>query len=295
MTPLIERHLTWLRTHRRVAARTLTERRRVLQHAHRHFLAVQTDLDPAERGLERASDEEVAAYTTNPAWSAWTQHCYDSALRVFYGWGFRKGYLTLDPMADLPHARTGPRIPRPWTDEEIAIILDRARPVPWRRAAMLGIYAGLRCCEITTVRREDIVRGRLRVKGKGGKVRMVPVAEQLAAELDDGRPGPLCPGARGAAIQARTLSQRQHEEWQRLGLAADVHLHGARHAFATGLLEQGADLRTIQVLMGHESLATTQGYLAVADPRAVAAVGRLHFGGDSPSRVIAGSDSPPAV
>lgn len=267
MTPLIERHLTWLAQVRHASPRTLTERRRVLQHAQRHL----------PEGLEYASEDEIAAYTSNPHLKPWTQHSYDTALRVCYMWAVRKHVLTIDPMAELPKPPPGPRVPRPWDDREIAVVLDRARPVPWRRAAMLALYAGLRCCEITTVRRQDIVRGRLRVTGKGGKVRTVPVAEQLAAELDDDG-GYLCVGARGRPIQARTLSQRQHEEWRRLRLAADVHLHGARHAFATNLLEQGADLRTIQVLMGHESLATTQGYLAVSDSRAVDAVGRLHFG-----------------
>lgn len=277
MTPLIERHLTWLRTFRHASARTLSERRRVLQHAHRHFVEAQSN-SFANRGIQWASDEDVAAYLDRSCWAPWTRHSYDTALRVFYAWGARKGFLTIDPMAELPKAAPGTRIPRPWGDDEIALVLARARPVPWRRAAMLALYAGLRCCEITTVRRQDIIRGRLRITGKGGKVRTIPISDELAAELDDGTPGHLCPGVKGRAIQARTLSQHQHEEWRRLGLGADVHLHGARHAFATSLLEAGADVRTIQQLMGHESLATTQGYLAVADSRAVEAVQRLHFG-----------------
>lgn len=265
MTDLIDAHLTWLAEVRHAAPRTIEHRRQILRHAQRRM----------PYGLDHADEAELAHYLATPAWSQWTRHTYDTALRVFYGWAVGKGILTLDPMADLPHLPAGPRIPRPWTDEEIRIILTRAPARPWRRAAMLALYAGLRCAEIATVTRADIIRGHLRVVGKGRRVRMVPIAEPLAAELDDGAPGPLCPGPRGGPVNPRALSRRQKRVWRALGLADDLHLHGGRHAFATMLLESGADLRTIQLLMGHASLATTQGYLAVSDARMAAAVARL--------------------
>jgi site-specific recombinase XerD len=257
---LIERHIWWLEHKKHRAPRTLIERRRILRHANLHL----------PKGIAYASDDEVAIYLHR--WSKWTRHTYDTALRVFYGCCVAKGWLTIDPMIDIDKPKAGDRLPRPWDDDEIRIVLTQAPPFPWRRAAFLAVYAGLRCGEIATVQRSDIVRGRLRVRGKGDKVRMIPIADPLAEELDDGRTGNLCVGARGRPIQARTMSQHQAHAWVALGLRSDLHLHGARHAFATTLLEQGADCREIQVLMGHESLATTQNYLKVADRRTAAAV-----------------------
>jgi len=267
-TPLIGDHLTWLSHVRHASPATIRARRIVLTLADREF----------PYGLDHVAEPEIAAWLANPQWSRWTRHSYDSALRVFYRWAARYGLIDFDPMLDMPHAPSGPQDPRPWTDTEIGVILGGARNQPWRRAAMLALYAGLRCGEISRVRHEDIVRGRLRVHGKGGKVRHIPIAEPLADELGTGR-GHLCIGVGGGPLLAQTLTHNQRREWDRLGLSQDVHLHGGRHAFATGLLDAGVDLRTIQILMGHSSLATTQGYLAGRDPTQAAAVARLQWEG----------------
>lgn len=270
MSDYIEDHLAWLKQYRSASERTIEERERILYHADRLL----------PWGLDDADDREIAAYLHRPHHrhggerARWSIHTDDTALRVFYEWASVHRDLG-NPMRWIPKPPPGPRVPRPWTDDEIAIILDRAPAMPWRRAAMLAIYAGLRCAEICTVERKHIIRGSLHVLGKGKKVRVIPLAPPLAAELDDGRPGHLCVGARGGPVQAHVLTQEQRRVWRRLGLPADVHLHGGRHAFATMLMENGADVRTIQVLMGHESLVTTQAYLRVSDRRMADAIARL--------------------
>lgn len=262
-TPLIDAHLDWLAEVRHASARTIAERRQVLHQADRSL----------PHGLDNASEREIGHWLHTHR-SAWTIHTYDTALRVFYSWAVAYDHLTLHPMARIAKPPEGPRIPRPWEDDEASIILTLAPPLPWRRAGFLAAYAGLRCAEMTELTTSDIVRGRLRVRGKGGRYRMVPICDPLAAELDRVR-GHLLVGVRGHPITGRSLTGKQRPIWRALGLAEDVHLHGGRHLFATSLLEQGADLRTIQVLMGHASLATTEGYLRVADARTAAAVAAL--------------------
>lgn len=264
MTKNMRRHLDWLELTCRASQRTVEARRHVLRYFNRHL----------PDGLDEADETELSQLLSTPGWSQSTVHSYDYHLRGYYGFCVRKGFLTGDPMIDMPRPRHGPRVPRPWTDDELAVAL-RAPAMPWRRAVLLAVYAGLRCAEIVSVRREHIVRGQLRVLGKGKRLRLVPVAQPLLEELDDARPGHLCVGATGRPILASTLSRMQRHVWRRLGLAEDVHLHGGRHWFATSLLEQGADVRVVQQLMGHASLETTAGYLAVTDARTRAAVTRL--------------------
>lgn len=258
---LIEAHLSWLRPSR--STLTVSDRRRTLQHADTHLPS----------GLQALAEPELAEYLGNQAWSAWTRYTYDSHLRGFYTWAAARGHYRANPMAGMPKPPKGPQIPAPCSDEQLALAMT-APAFPWRRAVMLAAYAGLRCCEIATVTSGDLVDGRLRVHGKGRKVRMVPLAPVLLAELA-GVVGPLCPGARGRSLTAAVLSKDQSDVWRRLGLPAGFTMHKMRHWFATRLLETGVDVRVVQVLMGHSSLTSTEGYLAVTDARTAAAVQRL--------------------
>lgn len=270
MTDIIARHLQWLARgdlhNRPRAPRTVKERGVILR-------SIDRDLPD---GLRKASADEIAARLARYApddggWYGWTLTTYDTALRVFYRWAVAVGRLGFDPMVYLGRPGPGGREPHPCEDHELATALTAPR-WPWRRAVMLGAYAGLRCTELCTVTTEDIHGGRLHVLGKGRKVRTVPIAAPLAAELADTPPGPLLVGARGRPIAGHVLSAMQRPVWAALGLPDWFSLHSLRHWFATSLVEQGADLRTVQVLMGHSSLATTQGYLRVTDVRARNAV-----------------------
>lgn len=254
---LIRAHLTWLQAAGR-AANTINDRSRLLRHANRHL----------PHGLNYASEDEIASYLARPDWSDWTRYTYRQHISGYYVWAVRRGHLTLDPTADLPKPKQGPTLPQPCTDEELAIALTA--PAPYARAMWLAAYAGLRCHEIVAAHRSHIADGQLRVLGKGGKVRMVPINHMLDNELWSER-GQLL----GVDWTPHKLTKRQRDAWHTVGLSPAMHLHRGRHWFATRLLEEGADVRVVQQLLGHSSLATTEGYLAVTDVRTRLAVTRL--------------------
>ena len=137
---------------------------------------------------------------------------------------------------------------------------------------MLAAYAGLRCCEIAAICREDITDAHVRVRhGKGNKPRAVDTSPVLWDYVRNRPPGHLVRGLRGRPIQGSTLTQEQHEHWVNVGMPT-VHLHRFRHWFATTHLTEGADIRTVQELMGHASIDTTEPYLKVVDRQRRAAV-----------------------
>lgn len=262
MTDLIASHLTWLRAAGRSTS-TIRDRRRALLHADRTL----------PWGLDESDEDEIAAYLANDEWATWTRYTYWGHLAGFYAWAATRRYLTLDPMADMPRPKQGQVIPKPCTDAELALALT-APAQPWRTAVMLAAYAGLRCGEIANARREDIVDFRLRVLGKGGKVRVVPISDHLWPAIAEVKSGHLVT-RKGEPITPAQLTRDQRSAFRRLGLPDSFHLHGARHWFATRVLQSGADIRVVQELLGHASLQTTQGYTAVTDERMAAAVRRL--------------------
>jgi site-specific recombinase XerD len=265
MSQFLFEHLEWLEKHRLASARTVDARRHWLLHADRAL----------PQGLDRASDTELADYRSGAGrtepWSPWTVHTLDTHLRGFYAWGFKNGLFKLDPMVFLAKPKQGARVPHPCDDRHLTIALT-APQWPWRRAIMLAAYAGLRCSEICTVTAADISSAGLTVRGKGGKVRTVPIGPDLADELGPAVRGHLLLGARGLPMNPRILTQMQRPVWDGLGLPRSFSLHSARHWFATQLLIAGADVRVVQELLGHSSLDTTAIYLAVTDARKAAAV-----------------------
>lgn len=257
---LLPQYERWLRARR--AKRTCDERMIFLRRADREL----------PWGLDEADEDELAELLAHH--SGWTAATYDGHLRGLYTWALQRGKIILDPMAELDRPGPGPRIPHPCTDAELAIALT-APAVPWRRAVMLGGYAGLRCMEIVTVTTSDIIGDRMRVAGKGGRHRLVPIHPLLAAELDDTPPGRLCVNTRGGPISPHVLSQEQRRVWRKLGLGPHVSLHSFRHWCATRMLQEGADIREVQTVLGHSSVEITMCYLQVVDARIARAVGRL--------------------
>ena len=219
-----------------------------------------------------------------------------AALRTFTSWAHRDGLIGTDPgqllASPRPH-RTLPPVLR--ADEAAAAVeldADDTSPLGLRDRLVLELlYAsGIRVSELVGLDVDDVDRPRrvLRVLGKGAKERTVPyglAAERaLDAWLRGGRPelaragsGPaLLLGARGARLDPRAARTIVHRRVRAVPGAPDIGPHGLRHTAATHLLDGGADLRSVQELLGHASLATTQIYTHVSVERLRQVYGQAH-------------------
>ncbi|MHC9297301.1 tyrosine recombinase XerC [Mycobacterium sp. LTG2003] len=217
-----------------------------------------------------------------------------SAVKTFCAWAVRRGLLAADPAVRLqtPKARrTLPSVLRrdQAVDamEAINAAAQQGDPLALRdRLIVEMLYAtGIRVSELCGLDVDDIDTSRrvLRVLGKGNKQRTVPFGEPayraLASWLSDGRPAlataesgaALLLGARGRRLDPRQARTVVHQTVSAVDGAPDIGPHGLRHSAATHLLEGGADLRIVQELLGHTTLATTQLYthVTVARLRAV--------------------------
>ncbi|HVE64303.1 MAG TPA: tyrosine recombinase XerC [Mycobacteriales bacterium] len=218
-----------------------------------------------------------------------------SAVRVFFALALRRGWVAQDPAATLGTPKREHRLPRILRADEAAELLevpDATTAVGRRDRAILEVlYAtGVRVGELCSLDLDDIDHGRrlLRVWGKGAKERRVPYGLPAQQALDlwirGGRPalqrvgsGPaLFLGERGARIGSRTVRRAVHEHLATLPDAPDLGPHGLRHSAATHLLEGGADLRSVQEMLGHATLATTQIYTHVSAERLRASYDRSH-------------------
>jgi len=252
MSDLIPRYLRYL-TAGGYADRTTTERQRLLWRA-------DGDLP---YGLDQADGDEIATWLGNPSWSTWTRSTYWSHLYGYYAWAFEVDELTCNPMAGLLRPRAGECVPYPVTDDELARAVALSPDQPWRMAIMLAAYAGLRGSEIVRIRREDITETHVRVrKGKGGRDALIETAPVLWDFVRDRPPGPLVAAASGRLMTRHRLISEQAAFFRLIGLP-NVHLHRFRHWYGTTLMAAGNDARTVQELMRHKSLVSTQGYTQV--------------------------------
>jgi integrase/recombinase XerD len=244
-------------------------------------------LAPRGIGLLQAGRAELFDYLAErgrQGYSARSNARLLSALRQFYRQQVQRGALAVDPSALLESPRLGRPLPKALAESEVEALLaapDIDQFAGLRDRAMLELmYAtGLRVSELVGLGagQLNLRQGVLRVLGKGGKERLVPLGEEAAhwigRYLAEARPrlaGKAQPlalflGPRGAPIarQQFWLAVKRHAIAAGID-AARVSPHGLRHSFATHLLNHGADLRALQMLLGHASLSTTQIYTLVA-------------------------------
>jgi integrase/recombinase XerC len=222
-----------------------------------------------------------------------------SAVKTFTAWALRRGVLATDPAARLQVAKAHRTLPSVLRQDQAADAMAAAKsgaeqgdPLALRdRLIVEMLYAtGIRVSELCGLDIDDVdTRHRVvRVLGKGNKQRTtpfgVPAADALGAWLADGRPalvaadsGPaLLLGARGRRLDVRQARTVVHQTIAAVDGAPDMGPHGLRHSAATHLLEGGADLRVVQELLGHSSLATTQLYTHVAVSRLRAVHDQAH-------------------
>ena len=220
-----------------------------------------------------------------------------SALRQFFGFAVDEGWRGDDPSGALPSPRTRRPLPKVLSHGDIAVLFDRAemeagsgKPDAVRLLALIELLygSGLRASELVALPRNAVPRDApfLTVMGKGGQARMVPVGDRalaavqawLALRSTDPASRFLFPSrGRLGHLSRVSLFQQVKALALRAGLdPAKVSPHVLRHAFATHLLEGGADLRVLQTLLGHADIATTQIYTHVDAARLVTLVNQRH-------------------
>ena len=223
-----------------------------------------------------------------------------AAVRTFFRWAHQTGLIPADPAAKLRSPRTVRRLPPTLEQAEatemmtaaLAAAAESDGPLALRDVAILEtLYAtGIRVSELAGLDLDDLDTHRrtLRVLGKGRKERTVPIGgpalRALAVWLNGPRQTLAGPeagtavflGAQGRRIDPRVVRRTVHQALRAVEGAPDLGPHGLRHAMATHLLDGGADLRSVQEMLGHASLATTQIYTHVTDDRLRRAYQQAH-------------------
>ncbi len=222
-----------------------------------------------------------------------------AAVRRFTAWAVREGTCEHDPAVRLRSPGRRRSLPEVLREGEIAALMqvgamraDDSDPLHQRDLAMAELLygSGIRVAELTGLDVADLDwnRSTARVMGKGSRERVVPFGEPasraMTTWLEAGRPrlqndrsGPaLFLGARGRRIDPRVVRRAVHRLLRHVPGAADVGPHGLRHSMATHLVEGGADLRSVQELLGHASLGTTQIYTHVSIERLRSSYERAH-------------------
>jgi len=218
-----------------------------------------------------------------------------TTLRNFYAFLLQNGVLQQDPMIALVLPKQWQSLPKYLNKEDLQAILeapDRATPLGQRDGAMLELLyaAGLRVSELCQARLSDVELnlGFLRVTGKGNKQRLVPMGEPAARAIRDwlesGRPrllrrraSPyLFVTARGTCMTRQCFWKLLGDYGRQAGIRRPLTPHVIRHTFATHLLEGGADLRSVQVMLGHADISTTQIYTHVARSRLRSTIDEHH-------------------
>lgn len=217
-----------------------------------------------------------------------------SAVKTFHAWLAEAHDLIAPAVTATRGPRQKVRLPRPVAPDAARALIasvgaqSRTGWIAARDVAVVTLLygCGLRISEALSLRQSDApLRDSLRIRGKGRRERVVPVlpvavraveAYRAACPLEPGPTAPLFLGSRGGALDQRTVQKAMQVARMQLGLPATATPHSLRHSFATHLLEAGGDLRTIQELLGHASLASTQVYTGVDQMRLMEVYARTH-------------------
>jgi len=215
-----------------------------------------------------------------------------ATLRSFYKWAQKRGLVPSNPMTMIRTPRQSKRLPRAITVEQVERLLsapdDREALGSRDRAMLETLYStGIRVSELVDLDVDDLdEQGEgLRVRGKGKKERLVPLGSHALAAIrhyrqvlaaderlsgawnPDRRDRPLFVNKHGGRLSSRSVRRKLDKYLKQVGLDPSISPHTLRHSFATHLLDNGADLRSVQELLGHQSLSTTQTYTHLTTQR----------------------------
>ncbi|CAM3583715.1 site-specific tyrosine recombinase XerD [Parendozoicomonas haliclonae] len=238
------------------------------------------------RELERHHLQSFLAWRTEQGYNARSMARLLSSVRGFYQWLLRMERISENPALLVESPKIGRALPKTLTEDDVDQLLnapDVLTAIGMRDRAMLELlYAcGLRVSELVGLElsRVNLRQGVLRIQGKGSKERLVPLGEDaiewLERYFNEARPelmggvagDVLFPGRGGQCMTRQTFWHRIKKYSVIAGIDKPLSPHVLRHAFATHLLNHGADLRVVQMLLGHSDLSTTQIYTHVAQHR----------------------------
>ncbi|MBD2838089.1 site-specific tyrosine recombinase XerD [Metapseudomonas lalkuanensis] len=246
-------------------------------------------LDERGMALDKAGRDLILdhlAWRLEQGYKARSTARFLSGLRGFYRFLLRENLILEDPTLQVDLPQLGRPLPKSLSEADVEALLeapDLEDPIGLRDRAMLEVlYAcGLRVTELVslTLEQVNLRQGVLKVFGKGSKERLVPLGEEAIAWIEryqrearpfllDGKPSDvLFPSLRGEQMTRQTFWHRIKHQAQVAGISKSLSPHTLRHAFATHLLNHGADLRVVQMLLGHSDLSTTQIYTHIARAR----------------------------
>ena len=281
--PEIERYIDAMWMEKGLADNTLSSYRRDLRQYN--------DWLQAERGATvlRADRVDLQSYLGDRLRKGLSQRStarFMSCARGFYHFCLREGRINIDPTLDVDSPKLGRPLPKSLSEQDVDKLLeapDTDIALEFRDRSMLELLygCGLRVTELTSLQlsQVSINQGVLRVFGKGSKERLVPMGEEAVSWLQRFMAGPrmellkgipsqiVFPSRRGTQMTRQTFWHRIKIYAERAGIKTALSPHTLRHAFATHLLNHGADLRVVQMLLGHSDLSTTQIYTHVAKQR----------------------------
>jgi integrase/recombinase XerD len=248
-----------------------------------------------ETPLPEVSEEQLFRFLASCRGRASSAARRLSTLKRFYGWCLRERRIGADPTLKLDPPRRAPRFPKTLSEADVEALLaapDPATPLGMRDRAMFEVLyaAGLRVSELVGLRvfEVNLDAGVLRIMGKGAKERLVPLGEEavdwVRRYVKDHRPALLGASAsdhlfltaRGAGMSRQAFWQNIKRYGARAVPGKHFSPHVLRHAFATHLINHGADLRVVQMLLGHADISTTQIYTHVARERMKALHAKHH-------------------
>ena len=239
----------------------------------RHFF------EAVECGPESVTSDDIVSYfSSRKRISGRTQARILSALRSFFNYLILEGYITDNPGDNVDAPKTGRTLPGVLSEEEVDAIISSVSLSDWKglrdRALLEVLYGcGLRVSEAVGLKISEIYfkEGFVRIVGKGNKQRLVPLGEMASEALQtylQARPEPaddrysdyVFLNARGGVLSRISAFNMVKDRALSAGVTAKISPHSFRHSFATHLLMHGADLRSVQEMLGHESILTTEIY-----------------------------------
>lgn len=280
---VLDRYLTYVRVEAGLSRHTVsayyTDLRQFMTMLHQ-----QGCHDVRQAGV--AEVEAFVAHATAQGRTARSRMRYLASLRGFFDFLVRENLAPANPLAQIVGPKLGRALPRTLSEQDVTALLDwnpGTKPEQLRDAAMVELLyaAGLRVSELVGLRLAavQVDVGCIRVTGKGSKQRVVPIGdlarakllvyiEQARQALLRGRVSPyVFITSRGGPLTRQNFWALLKRRAQQAGITAAISPHVLRHSFATHLLDRGADLRAVQTLLGHASVATTQIYTHVEGRR----------------------------